>query len=380
MDRSWRPALLIALALIAALATAVGWWNWKQSRLPRLVSVRVVLQASGESVASNRMRLLPAGSTVEAAAVVSFRAGSGPERRVCGLSPVELDGVRVAVEPLADWPKGVSCLRAAWYTVEPSLFGWTGVGPGDARERLAYRDFLAPELGRGLVAEVPLVAHDDDFLSAELAGNRLPAGVLRVKVRVSSYRGSDELVPKESVASPGAQEILTARVPGFAVELRPLPGVAPGVARLLRLGCFTFAPGVWPDGGPGWPLAATPSQLVARGLIVTPQALAAAAAGGDPLHWPWRRESRLQVRGDALLGPERLPLRWGKEVTPGDAVRSQDRFYALVADDGDGVLSLGDRVLFAWKQPAYFASLADALGSVPPALELLRLAEEGAAR
>jgi hypothetical protein len=130
---------------------------------------------------------------------------------------------------------------------------------------------------------------------------------------------------------------------------------------------------VWPDGGPGWPLALSPRELVRRRLIVTPEAFANAAAAGDPLAAPWRAPMTMELTGSELRGvTPREKLQWGSDVHPGDAVNCGARWATLIADDGDGVLSLADRALFAWVGPARFATLAEALGG-PGAGERLAL-------
>jgi hypothetical protein len=371
-DRRRLLAILFSVGLL--VGGVAGWWRWRQAAMPRLVEVRVVLLGTGEAVASDRVRLLPAGSRVRAAALVTFRRGAGPVRRICALPAVELDHRRVVVEPLSAWPAAGGVLRATWYTVEPSLFGGLGVDAA-AVEKLAYKDFLGPELRRTLITEVAFESHNDDFLADPLAGNRLAGGMFRFKVRVGAYRSASDLVARESVSSPGAEEALAGAVPGIAVAAALPAGVSAEIGRYLRLGCFTFAPGCWPGGGPGWPLLLSPAELVAHGLIATPQAVAAAAAGGDPLAWPWREPEPLEAAAEGrLAGSSGLVLRWGKEVAAGDALRSGEHFLTLIGDDGDGVLSGGDSVLFAWRQPARVAPLASALADEGGAIELLRKA------
>jgi hypothetical protein len=173
------------------------------------------------------------------------------------------------------------------------------------------------------------------------------------------------------VSSPGAAELLAGGVPTVVVELPAMPGIDPAAAALLRLAAFTFAPGVWPDGSVGWPLPLSPRELVERGVIATPDALAAVAAAGDPLAAPWRTPQRLALAGCELRAAGAASrVRWGLDVTPGDAVTAGQRWAVLVADDGDGSLSLGDRALFAWAATARFGTLAEALGGPEPGAAL----------
>ena len=372
-DRDDRRRLVVVLVTVtAAVAGTFVWWRWREAGTPVIESAAVVYRGAGEMVASDRPRRLPVGTGLEAAAVVGFSQRGGAVRYLCALSPVEIGGGRVAVEPLAAWPGGYGALRATWFTVEPAVFGWREVTAATA-DKLRYADLLAPELGQELLVRPTLEAHNDDFLSAPVAGNTVVGGPIRLKVRVGAFRRTEDLLPRQAASSPGAAELLTGSVPAVVLDLPIAAGVDPAVAEVLRLGCFTLAAGVWPNGDPGWPLPLSPRELVGRRLISTPESVAAAAAAGDPLAAPWRAPVGLTVRGselrDAAFSRE---MQWGTEVRPGDAVTAGERWAVLVADDGDGVLSLGDRALFAWLAPARFAAVAEALGG-PEAGEPLAL-------
>ncbi len=365
MESETRSAVRIFSLLVAGVLVVIGWWSWRQATRPHLEAVRVVFRGGDEAVASDAWRVFPAGTPVELYAVVTYRRGTGAPRHLCPHAAVEVGGQRLEVEPLAAWPASGGELRASWYTVEPSLLGWQDIGPETA-DKLAYRDFLAPELGRELAARFDFAARNDDFLARTVAGNAMPGGTFRIKVRVGSYRTADSLLPQEAVGSPGAEVVFSGAVPAFVVHA-PLPaGLAAALSPLLRLGCFTFRPGVW-EGGEGWPLPLPPSRLAAAGYITTPEHFAAAAAGGVGWGAPvvleatasgWRR------RGGDLL-------RWGVDVAAGDALRRNGRYAVLLADDGDGLLSLADEAIFAWGEPARLAPVAMALGSVDGAVELL---------
>ncbi len=238
---------------------------------------------------------------------------------------------------------------------------------------MAYKDFLAMEMGRKVTATVSLEAHDDDFLGKPAPGNELGGGVVRLKVRVGAYKQESDLVSSQALSSPGAADVLTGKVPGIIVGVPFPPGIDPGIARFLRLACFTFAPGVWPDGGAAWPFPLSPARMVAGGYIVTPESLAAGAVG-DPLTEPWAKPVPVVSDGTAWRASSGgAPLRWGTAVAAGDALRAEGRYLVLVKDDGDGLLSLGDTVLFAWQEPAQTAPLGVAFPADVERADLLRV-------
>ena len=305
----------------------------------------------GEQEASDRHRVFPADSRVEAGAVVAFRRGEGPTRWISPFPQVVSQGERLEVSPLDRWPDVGGALRATWYTVEPSLFGWDEVTAADAGSRLEYRDFLAEEMGSGLRAEIPWKSSNAGFLSAPLAGHQVSGGTLRFRVRVGAYERPLDLLPRDAVSSPGAADVFTALVPA-ATRAVPLPeGVHPDLSRVFRLGCFSFAEGVWPGGGEGWPLPLSPLEMSRRFLITTPESLALLAAGGSVDQDPWVERVPVSVHGTLwLTGVPQRPLRWGEDLLPGDSLRVGRRYLVLIGDDGDGVLSLADQVALGWME------------------------------
>lgn len=380
MDSETRRTLVVFFTLAAVVAAVAAWWTAREAQAPRLVGVEVVYASGEGGEASDQPAPVSADARVTAYALVTFRRGErGAPRYLCGHDKVRVNGARLEVEPPAAWPASGGVLRALWMTVEPDLPGWPEVGPADA-QRLAYKEFLAPDLGRNLLTEVDWRAYSDAFLARPLPGVGLRAGPYRLKVRVAAYATEHDIVPVQWTSSPGAEDVLAGNVPLVTrdVVLAGLDGRR--AAPFFRLSCFTFAANVWPDGGQGWSLALTPAELVAKRLIVTPASFAAGVASGDPLNAPWRSPQRVVASGDRFVDSSGEPLAWGREVGTGDALRRGPGYFVLLHDDGDGVLSLRDAVVFAWMQPGYSAPLGIALGSVATELELLRLQGTGPAR
>ncbi len=367
--------VVVLAVLVAVVAVVALWWNVREARAPVLDEVRVVFRPAGAERATTDPPMVPAGVEVEVAALVTYHRGEGGDpTTVCGLRPVEVDGELVDAADPSTFPASGGVLRALWYSVEPSLFGWQDVGP-DGSERLAYADFAAIEMGRDLVTTVSWESHNDDFVSDPPPGNLLPGGVRRIKVRVAAYANENEIVPLQSVSSPGAEDVFTGRVPTVVRQVDALDGLDPAVARFLRLGCFTFTSEAWPDGGPGWGLDLTPAELVANGYVTTPETFAAAAAVGAPLETPWSAPVPLSPTPTGWTTRGGRVLRWGADVDVGDVLRGGGQVAVLVGDDGDGVLSLGDRAAWAWREPAQVGPVGPFLAEVD-AVELLRRGAE----
>jgi len=349
-----RLATIFALITLALLAM-LFFWRRHETLRPQLLSVDVVFLVEGEQVARQDLPPVEAEKPVWAGALVRFRQGKGAPRILCPFPRVLWQGQELATEPPSAWPSGYGFLKAQWFTLEPSLFGAENVD-GSSAEKLAYAEFAAPELGTDLRALVNPEPHNDDFLTQPVPGNTLGGGQWRLKVKVGAYRDPRDLLPWASVSSPGAAQV--ASVPALA-RLVPVPaGIHPRVSLAFRCGVFTFAPGVWPEGGPHWPGPATPRQLVQQGLIATPEAVAALAATGDPLATPWEAPVELDWLGKAPVRGGK-PLRWGREVAAGDALTWAGRWAVLWSDDGNGLLDAPDQVLLAWLQPPRLLSLEE---------------------
>lgn len=362
MDDDSRRLVLVGVVLFGAVLAVILWWMRRTATAPHLVDVVVVTRVEGEAVASDGFRVVPFGAKVTAAAVLSYRRGEGGEvHKLCAFPDVEIGGKRISVQPLERWPASGGQLRAHWFTVEPSYFGGLDLSPAAAAEKLAFKDFLAADLGNDLTARLTWEAHNDEFLATPPSGNLIDGGPVRLKVRVGIYEDENDLIASESVLSPGAEQILGGEVPGVALTPDlPLP-LGSNVAPFLRLACFTFAKGVWPDGGNDWPLPLTPQELVERSLVATPSTLAAQGAAGDPLSTAWGAELAVVARGTSWRTAAGGRLRWGTDFGPGDALVVGARWATLVSDDGDGELGVGDAALFGWEEPARLAPLAVAL-------------------
>lgn len=371
MNGEHRRLLLVAATIIAMLLVAFAVWRRHEDRRPQLLEAAVVFLPQGEELARPDPSAVTEEVRVWAGALVQFRQGRGPVRYLCPFPRVLWKGQTLAPEPPSAWPKGYGVLKAHWFTVEPAFFGGEDI-TAESAEKLDYQDFSAAELGNDLKTLVELEAHNDDFLTEPVKGNTLGGGFWRLKVKVSVYRDPQDLLPWASVSSPGAGQLM--KVPAFG-RFAPVPaGVHPKVSLAFRCGVFTFAPDVWPFGGEGWPLPLSPKELVAGFFAMTPQAVAALAAVGDPLAEPWKSPKTLFLRKDRWLAANGSVTRWGSEVMSGDALTWSGRWAVAWRDDGNGILDGGDEVLVAWMQPPRLLTLHE-ISAATTTLTLLRVKE-----
>lgn len=371
MNGEYRRLLLVATTIVALVLVAVAWWRRHEDRRPQLLEVAVVFLPEGGDVARPAPPPVAERVRVLAGALLQFRQGKGRVRYLCPFPHVLWQGQSLAPEPPSAWPKGYGVLKAHWFTVEPAFFGGENITAASA-EKLAYQDFAAPELGNDLLTLVEPEAHNDDFLTEPVKGNTLGGGFWRLKVKVSVYRNPHDLLPWASVSSPGAGQLT--KVPALG-RFAPVPsGVHRNVSLAFRCGVFTFAPEVWPSGGEGWPGLLDPKKLVAGFFAMTPKAVAALAAVGDPFAEPWTSPKTLFLMDGRWLAGNGWPTRWGSEVMPGDALTWSGRWAVAWKDEGNGILDEGDEVLLAWMQPPRLIPLRE-ISAASSRLTLLRVKE-----
>ena len=88
--------------------------------------------------------------------------------------PLEIDGRLQDGPRWESWPEDDRQVRVFWFTVECATVGGE-IAPSTAAPRLAHRTFLAPEMGRDLLAAGFPSQHNDDALGPRLDG--LPTDV-----------------------------------------------------------------------------------------------------------------------------------------------------------------------------------------------------------
>ncbi|MCU0233876.1 MAG: hypothetical protein MUE90_07590 [Thermoanaerobaculales bacterium] len=364
MTADSRRLLAVFAVLVAAVAAPFVLEHLRERRRPVLAEARVVTATEDDPVLRTGRRRVAAGVGVEVALALRL---SRPGRADQWLAPgarLVIDGEDAPHLESDEWPDEGRSLRVFWFTVESGFVGGD-LSAANAGERLRYRTFLAPEMGRGLRAARLPETHNDDHLGELAGGLPADAGALRVYARVELVEAVDDLRPLQSVTTLDPARILEPRFPALLRSADLGPGVRPEVGELFGL------PGFEPAGetarereeitsaafGLGF------SELVEERLVASSWTFAAVAAlgraGAEPAELADLGE--IVVDGDRVLRGGR-PLAWGGDLRAGDLVQDGRHWLVLLGDNGDGVLDLADAVLHCWRRPPERTTLLAGLG------------------
>jgi hypothetical protein len=379
VDRDNRLVVIIAAALVAALAVPFLLWRVKESRRPILAEARIVMATAADPVFREGPRRVGPDEPVEIALAVRLERPGQEDLWLAPVADLVLEGTTVDHLESDGWPADDRWLRVNWFTVESAVVGGE-LSPDSAAERLRYRTFLAPEMGRGLSAAAAPEAHNDDFLGDEAEAVPLTGGTLRLHARAEVVARPTAATVEQAASTLGADQLgdplfpaihratdLAGAVRPSAGELFLLPGFEAdqeGDLDLDEILRTTLGLGV--------------GELVEARLLCTSEALAALAVS-DTSSLPEEALERVgEIEAEAPRFVRRgRALRWGETVRPGDLLRRGDHWLVLLSDDGDGTLGGGDRVLHSWRRPAAAVDLAAAVGDLPQTLEHLRLRPAG---
>ncbi len=354
---------IVFAVLVALIAVPYALWRAAEARRPALVTVRIVTATDTDPVFRTGIRRVAPGAEVRIAAALQLRRGDDESSWLAPVDELVVDGEPVAHVASADWPDPDRALRVFWFTVENAFLGGD-LTADKAAKLLDQRTFLAPEMGRGLLAERLPEQHNDDQINLGDVVFPVSGGTVRLYVRVELAEPRDP-VALQSVTSRGAE---AAGDSGFSTlliaEAFPAP-VSPRLGELFRLPGFEpiADDGGTPDEVTMAALGSPFSALVADRFVVSSRTFASVALTGDVGLDP----GALDDLGEIDLGaasPTRRGrlLGWGDDVRPGDVIDDRGHLIVLLADqDGDGELGRGDRVAHCWRRPAVVTTLEQAI-------------------
>ncbi|MFV2072351.1 MAG: hypothetical protein ACC742_06830 [Thermoanaerobaculales bacterium] len=367
--------ILIFLSLAALIALPFLLSHIHESRRPVMAEARIVTATSSDTVFRTGRRTLGAEEIVEIAVALRIERKGRDDRWLAPVGKLAIDGQLVDHLETGEWPEDDRIVRVFWFTVESRNLGGR-LTEENVLERLRYRSFLAPEMGRGLRATVFPEAHNDDFLGPDADATTPPqAGTVRLYARVEVVEDENDLRPLQQVATFGADEILDPAFPVLSRRADLGEGLHPEAGEFFRVPGFE-PPGSAPEDWDPITLAALGlpfTDAVDQRLIVSSWLLAAVAVSGTTSLVPESLNAlgTLTASTDNILRRGR-PLRWGRDVAPGDLVADGTHWIVLLGDQGDGLLDPADTVLHCWGRPPTITTLFVAMPSDVSTVELFR--------
>ena len=364
---------IIFAVLVALIVIPLSCWQVSEARRPILEEVRIVTASGDDPVFRPGPRLLAPDTELRIAAALRIRQADGSDFWLAPVEQLEIDG-RTEHTIGSRWPEDDRVLRVFWFTVEGSYLGGD-LTIDNAEKLLGQRSYLAPEMGRGLLARTVPDQHNDDQINLGDELLEVGGGTIRLYAKVEVAEKADSLASEQAVNSPGIDAVNDADFTTIRMAAEFPDPVSPVLGELFRL------PGFEPQ-----PTATTPwnditleatglsfVELVDRRFVVSSLTFASIALTGGLEMDPDSLESlgRLTLEETNPLRAGRL-LRWGDDVMPGDLLEDRGQFIVLMADDGDGVLGPTDRVALCWRRPSVMTTLGQAIRDDAVEVEFLR--------
>jgi hypothetical protein len=344
--------IAIFTALVALIATPFLVDYFREIRRPVLMEARVVTATANDPIFREGRRQVEAGETVEAAVALRFGRRGKPGQWLAPVDRLAINGSDSGHQNAETWPEAGHVVRVFWFSVESTNLGGS-LNAENAGDRLRYRTFLAPEMGRSMRAERLPETHNDDHIGQQSTTTPDGAGTVRLYARVEVVETDSDLRPLQAVTTTGIEAVLE---PEFPTVLR---SADLGEKINSSVGEFFGLPGFEPRSTTGpWNDVTIPAfqmsftDLVSKRLVVSSRTLAAIAVSGRP-----------DINADALtaLGPLSITpesvlrrgriLRWERDVSPGDLLVDGDPWWVLLGDEGNGKLDPADPVLHCWGRP-----------------------------
>jgi len=365
---------IIFAVLVALILVPLALWRVGEARRPILQEVRIVTATDADPVFREGVRRAGPGAELRIAAAIRIQRAGDSDLWMAPVDELEIDGAPVEHLVSGDWPEEDRVLRVFWFTVEGAYLGGD-LTAENAAKLLAQRSYLAPEMGRGLLARTVPEQHNDDQINLGDELFPITGGTIRLYAKVEVAEKADAIAAEQAVTSLGIEAVDN---PGFAtIRLAAeFPGpVSPTLGELFRLSGFEPQPSAtldWNDITLG-PRGMTFTELVDHRFVASSRTFASVALTGESDMDP----EDLAELGQVTIAASELrragrPLAWGADVGPGDLLEDRGQFIVLLADDGDGILSGGDRVALCWRRPPAETILDQVIREDAVSFELLR--------
>jgi len=359
---------LVALIAIPLLVNYI-----REIRRPVLMEARVVTSTASDPVFREGRRQAQAGETVVVAVAVRFGRRGTPGQWLAPTERLAIDGSESGHQNAETWPETGRAVRVFWFSVESTNLGGS-LNAENAGDRLRYRTFLAPEMGRSLRAKRLPETHNDDHIGEQSTTAPDGSGTLRLYARVEIVETDSDVRPLQAVTTTGIEAVLKREFPTVLRSADFGEAIDSSVGELFGLPGFEprSETSAWNEVTiPAFQMSFT--DLVSERLVVSSRTLAAIAVSGGPDidADALTALGALSVTPESVLRRGRI-LRWKSDVSPGDLLVDGDHWWVLLGDQGNGELDTADPVLHCWGRPPEQTTLFASLETEKATLEHLR--------
>ena len=194
---------IIFAVLVALIVIPLGLWQLGESRRPVLEEVRIATASADDPVFRTGPRAVSSADELQIVAALGIR---GPDGALVWMAPVDqlaIDGTPVEPIRSRDWPEDDRVLRVFRFTVEAGYLGGD-LTTENAAKMLGQRSYLAPEMGRGLLAKAVPEQHNEDQINLGDDNLAVGGGTIRLYAKVEIAEKAGALASEQSAASAGA--------------------------------------------------------------------------------------------------------------------------------------------------------------------------------
>jgi hypothetical protein len=376
MTSESRLPIVIFVALVALITGPLLVNRFREQRRPVLAEVRIVSATADDPVFREGRRRVDPGVAVEVAVATRISRRGRSDEWLAPVARLAIDGKETEHVETGRWPETGRTMRVFWFSVESANLGGS-LSADNAGERLQYRTFYAPEMGRGLRAVRLPEAHNDDHIGSQAMTALSDAGTVRIYARVEVVEADSDLRPLQAITTIGTDAVLDPDFPAILLSADFGESVDASVGELFRL------PGFEPRSETGdWNSVTIHAfhrsftDLVSDRVVVSSRTLAAVAAAGTPDvdRAAFASLGDLTITSDRVVRDDRT-LSWGRDVLPGDLLVDGGHWIVLLGDDGNGDLDPVDPVLHCWGRPPVRTTLFATLERDEATMDHLRYAD-----
>ena len=363
MATDWKLPTAIFALLVVLITLPLVIEHMREQRRPMLTEAKIVMATAEDPVYRTGVRRVNDRVPVEVALALRLSRTGREDQWLAPVADLVIDGRRVDHLETETWPDDGRLVRVFWFSIESSTLGGR-LTVENAAERLRYRTFLAPEMGRGLRAIQLPDNHNDDHIGDSVENAIERPGTVRLYARAEVVEKEKDIQSLSTATTRGVDHILEADFPAVIRTADLGEGVSETVGELFGL------PGLEPKTDPPdtWNEVTVAAfgrrftDLVTDRLAVSSWTLAAVALTGVP---DLDRET-LTLLGEVTVSDDRLllggrALEWHHDVRRGDLLLSGERWMVLLEDNGNHILDPADTVLHSWGRPPKRTTLLNTL-------------------